>query len=649
MSTSSRDVGTPSAEPGPAPVAPVGATVTRRRITIPAAAIGPEGLPLLHLQHETSLSDADRELLGEQPGRRLVDRPINMLPYRAQSRYDRVITDREFDVVELANEHLRATFLPELGGRLWSLVDLASGRDLLFQPDAIWFGNLALRDAWFAGGIEWNLGITGHWGLTASPVGAGIVEVDGRQVLRMWAFERLTGLVWRLEAWLPAGSRHLYASARITNHHSRAVPFYWWSNAAVPLADGARVLTEATSSFHNDYEGRLIRVGHPDTGRDVDSSAPLKAPRAADYFFDTALPDGEPAPVPWVAIRDDEGPGTLLASTSELRGKKEFVWGNTRGGHRWQAWLNGEGRYLELQSGYARTQKEHVALDPGQQVSWVEAFGPVTGTRPAGHDEEVRAVAAQLPERGLQRAREVFDAAAHVAPEVWQQADGWGRVEVEAGHLPADPAVPFDAELDAAQAAWVAVAKGGQPEPRLAGSPQVGPEWLRHVESVEDGWLKELLLGYCAWAAGERRSAVEHWEASVAAEPNAGALHCLASVSEDGWDAFDYAERAWEARPEEDNLLIDYLARARTVPTLVLRIIDRLPPERQQLPRVRLALARALVDEGRLVTARAVIDELELPNLRETSNELEELWRSYTSAAGTLDPLPEHLDFRMFS
>lgn len=648
MSTNSRDALRPSADPRPAPEAPTGATITRRTVTIPAADVGPEGLPLLRLQHETSITDADRELLGEQPGRRLVERPTCMLPYRAQDRYGRTVTERAFDTVELANEHLRATFLPELGGRLWSLVDLASGRDLLFQPDAIWFGNLALRDAWFAGGIEWNLGITGHWGLTASPVGAGIVEVDGQQILRMWAFERLTGLVWRLEAWLPAGSRHLYTSARIANHHSYAVPFYWWSNAAVPLADGARVLTEATSSFHNDYEDRLIRIGHPDTGRDVDSSAPLKAPRAADYFFDTARAGGEPAATPWVAIRDDEGPGTLLASTSELRGKKQFVWGNTRGGHRWQSWLNGEGRYLELQSGYARTQKEHIALEPGQRVSWVEAFGAVTGERPEDYEAEVRAVAAQLPERGLERAREVFDAAADIAPEVWRNADGWGRVEVEAGHLPADPAVPFCAELDPEQAAWVAVAGGAEPEPLLAGSPQVGPEWLGHVERASDGWLKELLLGYCAWADGEPSSAVAHWEASVAAEPNAAALHCLAAVTEDGWDSFDYAERAWEARPEDDNLLIDYLTRARSVPSLVLRVIDRLPPERQQLPRVQLALANALVAEGRLVSARAVIDELVLPNLRETSNELEDLWRSYTTAAGTLDPLPEHLDFRMF-
>ncbi|MCC2594426.1 DUF5107 domain-containing protein [Tessaracoccus sp. OS52] len=647
MSSSHDGDRAPSPSPRPAPTAPAASTVRRGTLTIPAAGLGAEGLPILGLGHENALSSADRELLGEQPGRRLADRPVSVLPYCYQSSYDRVVTDREFDVVELTNEHLRATFLPELGGRLWSLVDLESGRDLLFQPDAIWFGNLALRDAWFAGGIEWNLGITGHWGLTCSPVGAGIVDVEGQQILRMWAYERLSGLVWRLEAWLPSGSRHLFTSARLVNHHDHDVPLYWWSNAAVPLASGARVLAPASSAFHNDYEGNLVRVGIPEAGHDVDASRPLDAPRAADYFYDTAGPDGEPVPTPWVAVLDDEGPGTLLSSTSELPGKKQFVWGNTRGGHRWQTWLSGEGRYLELQSGYARTQREHIALAPGERVSWVEAFGPVTGPPPEDYDAACSVVAAQVPQLGLERARAVFDAAADVAPEVLRQADGWGRVEVEAGHLPADPAVPFDAELTPDQSAWVAVAKGEALRPELAGTPQVGPEWEAHIRDAGAGWVRDLMLGYCAWSAGDQRRAVELWQASVAAEPNAMALHCLAASTEDGWDSFDLAERAHEAAPDDDNLLIDYLFRAQTVPTLVLRVIDRLTPERQALPRVQLALARALVSEGRLVTAKAVIDDLVLPNLREASHELDDLWRDYTQAAGTLDPLPLHLDFRM--
>ena len=63
----------------------------------------------------------------------------NSLPYRLQDDYDRVRRPRVFKTAVLENEILRATFLLELGGRLWSLVHKPSGRELLhvnpvFQP-----------------------------------------------------------------------------------------------------------------------------------------------------------------------------------------------------------------------------------------------------------------------------------------------------------------------------------------------------------------------------------------------------------------------------------------------------------------------------------------------------------------------------------
>lgn len=59
--------------------------------------------------------------------------------------YTRELCARAFRVAVLENEYLRATFLLEFGGRLWSLLHKPSGRELLdtnpvFQP-----ANLAQR------------------------------------------------------------------------------------------------------------------------------------------------------------------------------------------------------------------------------------------------------------------------------------------------------------------------------------------------------------------------------------------------------------------------------------------------------------------------------------------------------------------------
>ena len=108
--------------------------------SMPAADLGPDNpLPVLR---------GERELHALEPGsnvpQAMVDsltwgHPPNILPYTRQDGYSRERRPRDFRVAVLENEILRATFLPELGGRLWSLVGQAAGRELLyvnpvFQP-----------------------------------------------------------------------------------------------------------------------------------------------------------------------------------------------------------------------------------------------------------------------------------------------------------------------------------------------------------------------------------------------------------------------------------------------------------------------------------------------------------------------------------
>ena len=77
-----------------------------------------------------------------------------MLPYRLQDGYGREKKPRKFMAATLENEHIRAVFLPELGGRMASLFHKKTNRELIdpvmnFQP-----ANLALRSAWSCAGIE---------------------------------------------------------------------------------------------------------------------------------------------------------------------------------------------------------------------------------------------------------------------------------------------------------------------------------------------------------------------------------------------------------------------------------------------------------------------------------------------------------------
>ena len=113
------------------------------------------------------------------------------LPPRAS--YCARTTSGQLDVYKrqvLENDILRATFLLELGGRLWSLLHKPSGRELLAVNPVFQAANLAIRNAWFSGGVEWNIGFVGHSPFTCSPLFAARVEgPGGAPVLRLYEYE----------------------------------------------------------------------------------------------------------------------------------------------------------------------------------------------------------------------------------------------------------------------------------------------------------------------------------------------------------------------------------------------------------------------------------------------------------------------------
>src|SRR5688572_16184687 len=234
-------------------------------LTMPTADVGPVN-PLpplfstadLHTVADPGEADAEmRHNIG-------YGRVHTVLPYLVQDGYGRERRPVEHTVAVLENEVQRATFLLDLGGRLWSLVHKPTGRELLFSNPVLQPANLALRNAWFAGGVEWNLGSTGHTTLTCAPVHAGTVAgPDGSEVLRLWEWERTRDLPYQIDFWLPEGSEFLFVGVRVRNPHHHDVPAYWWSTTAVPQHPDTRVLVPAEEAWHFGYTRRLERVPVP--------------------------------------------------------------------------------------------------------------------------------------------------------------------------------------------------------------------------------------------------------------------------------------------------------------------------------------------------------------------------------------------------
>ncbi|MFI1761314.1 DUF5107 domain-containing protein [Streptomyces sp. NPDC020800] len=642
--------------------------IRREVLTLPAAQLGPDNpLPPLRPLDEVHCTDErEREDMPRDMARQLGYEPLrSLLPARVRDGYGRAREPRALDALVIENDRLRATVLPGLGGRIASLVHLPTGRELLYRNPVFQPANFALNGAWYSGGIEWNIGATGHTTLSCAPLHAARVPApDGGEMLRLWEWERLRDLPFQVDLWLPDGSDFLHVGVRIRNPHEHPVPAYWWSNTAVP--EDRRILVPAEEAWQFGHERRLRRVPVPSYDG-VDRTHPLNSPYAADYFYE--VPDGRRR---WIAALDADGHGLVQTSTDVLRGRKLFVWGNGPGGRRWQQWLTepGTGGYCEIQAGLARTQLEHVRLEPESEMSWLEAYGPLDAPRDGEWTTVVRGAEerldAALPRTRIEEAYAAWKPYADAEPgEVLAAGSGWGALEV----LRADrklPGTPFpESTLGEAEAPWLELLRTGcLPEPRRVrppGQTLVAPHWRDMLETAPATPHTEYHLGVAQWHAGDRAQAVRSWERALQLAPSLWpSLRCLAVADQESGHHERAAERYAEAfddlcRERRDDgeawtaavaalgsETLQALLRVRR--TADARAVwERLRPAVRRRGRFRLLEAELLLAEGRRAGARAVFEDgFEPADLREGADAIGRLWARLTD-----EPLPAPYDFRM--
>lgn len=656
-------------------------TLALKSLSIPTAEVGPVN-PLPPIAGDASL-DKRADFSGASATIRrqaAYGRVRSIVPYLMQDGYSRMRQPRDHQVAVLENEHLRATFLLGQGGRMWSLTALPAERELLYVNPIFQPANLGLRGAWFAGGVEWNIGTIGHTPLTCSPLHAARVTADdGTPVLRMYEFERLRRVVFQLDMHLPQGSRTLYVHVRIANPNQQETPLYWWSNIAVPQSADTRVLAPASHAWNYSYDDILRR--EPLTSREKtsaddvpgDISYPARFGDAADHFFDLDAPrrTGDGPVQPWIAAVQGDGVGLFQTSTAELTGRKLFRWGTGSGGHRWQQWLSGpaygpEGGYAEIQAGLAATQFEHVPMPAEAVVSWTEVYGPleldpaaVTAPWNAAQSRAGRAVMDVVPTAELARRHAAAARLATREPdEVLHRGSGWGVLERKlrtfAGEPDLDsPGTPFDDDsCDADQQPWLELLTTGDfPEPDgfYPGSVHCHP-LLTAALAGSHGWAAAALQGVALAADGQWGAARQAFGESIRRRDNPYARRNLAvtervagnstAMMAEYLRALELAAADTTGDPAQHRALIveSVAAMAATCDEpsaqVVLGVIDTAPPILRNLGRIRVWEAKAAVVAGDLDRAATIIADptLEVADLREGEELLEDVFVDFHTA-----------------
>ena len=376
-----------------------------------------------------------------------------VLPYTLQDRYSRKRIPLKLKCFVLENEYLKAEFLPEYGGRLYSLYDKVAKQDIVMRNPVIQPANLAIRNAWLSGGIEWNIGNIGHTYTTCDNVFAAVLKApDGNEFLRIYEFERLKSIFWQVDFHLPDGSRELLVHVKTINPFNTDTTTYWWSNVAVPEDGQTRVIASGRNiiSF---IDGGMMHEALPsiEAMPGVDITYPINASRSFDFF----VQENYPEECTWEAAVYGNGLTLYERSTPPLCCKKLFCWGNHHAGKHWQEFLSdkGSGYYAEIQAGIAPSQLHDKKMKANSVIEWTQCFGGIQGERSLLADEDygkardylTDLIDQRMPEADLLKIEEKLKEYACIEVlenQILHTGSGFGALEVKRMEIDKDGTAP---------------------------------------------------------------------------------------------------------------------------------------------------------------------------------------------------------------
>ena len=305
--------------------------------------------------------------------------------YEASNPTPQAVTYRTL-VVE--NEHLQLTFLPEVGGRLYQVINKATGHNQTYRNPVLKPTSWGPPEqGWWlaAGGIEWCLPVEEHgyeWGVpwqVSTRRDATGVTVSLRDTQAM---DRVRA---EISVRLEAGAAAFTIRPRLENPTGTDMPVKFWANAMLapggsnaPSPDLTFVLPKAVTAVtvhsrgDDDLPGYNERLPWPEfEGRDLSRLGNWK--RWLGFFAD-------PAQGGFMAVYDERyDEGMVRTFPADVaRGAKVFGFGWTDPIPA-ERWTDDGSSYVEIHGGPAATFDQSITLPAGGSLQWTETWYPVAG------------------------------------------------------------------------------------------------------------------------------------------------------------------------------------------------------------------------------------------------------------------------------
>lgn len=293
---------------------------------------------------------------------------------------------KEWNVVELENDYIRITILPEIGGKIWSATEKSTGKDFIYNNHVVKFRDIAMRGPWTSGGIEANYGIIGHTPNCATPVDYMIrTKEDGSVSCVIGVLDLLTRTYWSLDINLPKDKAYFTTTSFWHNSTPLEQPYYTWMNTGIKAAGNLQFIYPGNKYLGHEGEYDQWPI-NPKNGKDISWYENNNFGGYKSYHVFGKYTDFFGAY--W--HNDDFGMGHF-SRHDDKAGKKIWIWGLSQQGMIWEKLLTDtDGQYVEVQSGRLFNQSaersiftpfKHRSFLPGQSDTWTEYWFPVKGSK----------------------------------------------------------------------------------------------------------------------------------------------------------------------------------------------------------------------------------------------------------------------------
>jgi tetratricopeptide (TPR) repeat protein len=297
--------------------------------------------------------------------------PHNIYPYTA---LDDLTSKKEvvtYPAIFLENEYLKATILPDMDGRVYSLYDKVAKREVFYCNHVIKYGLVGLRGAWISGGIEFNFP-NGHTTDTVSPVAHRFEQnPDGSATVIVGDVDQVSNMHWEVALTLRPGVARLEQHVTLFNSTRLAKLYWWWANAAVPATEDMQFIypmREVNPHSHTEIWTFPVWKGvNYSWYKDVRHATSLFGVDVHRDFFGAYY-------------HNADGGVIHVADYHQVYGKKTWTWGAAGDGLIWTHLLTDtDGAYNEIQAGRFQTQLSQEFMPPHRVESWTEYWYPVAG------------------------------------------------------------------------------------------------------------------------------------------------------------------------------------------------------------------------------------------------------------------------------